>query len=932
MKKIKDLIALTIALTAFCSAYGQQLPVDTALHTGKLSNGLTYYIRRNAIPQGSADFYIVQKVGSILELENQRGLAHFLEHEAFNGTVHFPGTSLIDEMEKKGVVFGTNINAYTAFDQTVYNLTHVPMNREGILDTTLLILHDWSGEITNYDKDIDEERKIIHEEWRTRSSAGLRMTEKDFLPTLLEGTPYAHRLPIGLMSVVDNFKPQELKDYYKKWYRPDLQAIVVVGDIDPAQVLAKLTKLFEDIPAPVNPAKREYVKVPDNAVPIVAISSDPEFNGAQAKIYWKQGEVPAEQKATYEYFKRNLIAEIISNMMSERLSVAHNKKGSPIKDALSSMGTYSESLRPSWNIALTTADTSMMQALRVVLTETERMRRFGFNKNEYEPIIKNFNISNNESEYANRNARQTFMFTMDYIQQFLENKPALTAEWKYNTTKQILENLTMDTLNFYAKQYAQDRNMAFEIALPAKVGVKIPTKEEVLAMWSEVKHTKLKPYVKEIKPNDLAALKTPKAGKIIKTETDTEPFGYTKWTLSNGVNVWFKSTTYDESAISIYGYKPGGYLLGEQADLPTALAFNSLIQFNPFEGFDGKVSADLNLEKRAESISGNVNKAYMELLFKYIYLKMTTFKTKPDAFDNWRSAMFESLKGRYSNPKVVLRDTISSILRNNNPWGISLNDSATINKVDYNAVGRIHKEQFGNARGFTFIITGKLNEDSVKNLVTTWLGGLPSIQKDEDVNGRGLYIPKGIIKRHLVEKMGTPRSTVVIAYSGDVPNTLQNQLLMSFTSQVLNTIYLQTIREKEGGTYGVGVSGQIDRLPGRDQYIMQVGFDTDPDQVKKEKLIGIVYAEINKLMTENPDKAIVEKIRTDIAAKYSEGVKRQDAGYWFSMSSALLTTGLDWQTDYEKTLAAITPEQIQQFAKNIFSQGNMIEVVLDPAK
>ncbi|MGN6177903.1 MAG: insulinase family protein, partial [Mucilaginibacter sp.] len=746
-------------------SFGQQIPVDTALYTGKLKNGLTYFIRHNDIPKGTADFYIVQKVGSILELDNQRGLAHFLEHEAFNGTIHFPGTSLIDEMEKKGIVFGTNINAYTSFDQTVYNLTHVPTNREGIVDTTLLILHDWSGGITNYDKDIDEERKIIHEEWRTRSSAGLRMMEKDFLPTLLAGTPYAHRLPIGSMDVVDNFKPQELKDYYKKWYRPDLQAIVVVGDIDPKLVLAKLTKLFEDIPAPVNPAKREYVSVPDNTEPIVAISSDAELTSPGATIYWKQPEVPVEEKASREYFKRAIISDIVSNMMSERLSVLHNKKGSPIKDAMSSMGTYSESLRPSWNIAISSTDTGMMSALRAVLTEVERMRRFGFNKDEYEPVIKNFNISNNESEYANRNSRYTFMFTKEYIDQFLQNKPAPTPEWRYNTTKEILENLTIDTLNFYAQRYITNKNMAFEIAMPIKPGVKIPTVKEVSAIWDEVRKTKLKPYVKEAKPNDLVKLKAPKPGRVTKVEKDTSPFGFTKWTLSNGVRVWFKKSNYDEANLMINGYKSGGYSLVSQADLPTAVAYNDLSQLYPFEGFDGRAGGNFILRRDAENINATAIVTDEELLFKYIYLQMTAFKSKPEAFDNWKKGKLASLKGRYLNPRNVLRDTIASILCNNNPWSVSLTDSATIEKVDYNTVKRLHSERFGNASGFTFVITGKANEDSIKRLSEIWLGGLPSTGTDEHIIDHNIYLPGGSIKRHLVEKMSTPRSTVVIAYS-----------------------------------------------------------------------------------------------------------------------------------------------------------------------
>jgi zinc protease len=932
MKKLNYFGLLFLVFMGTKIAVAQPIPVDTTLLTGKLNNGLTYYIRHNERTKGAANFYIVQKVGSILERDDQRGLAHFLEHEAFNGTKHFPGTTVVKEMEKKGVRFGSHINAQTSFDETVYNLNGVPTTREGIVDTALLILHDWSGEITNLQPDIEEERGIIREEWRTRSSASLRMDEKVILPTLLAGTPYANRIPIGSMDVVNNFKRQELVDYYKKWYRPDLQGIIIVGDVDPNKILEKLNTLFEDIPAPVNPAKREYVKIPDNDAPIVAIATDPEYPVANAEVYWKGDDVPADQRNTRRYFKMQIVNELISNMLDERIEKLKQKKGATFVNAYSKMGQYSISQRPAWLADIAPANYNVLGALKDVLTECERMRRFGFSKNEFEHDIKHFYSSRNETDYKDKEVVRNEEYIIRYINNFLYNEPAPDAAWKYFTTKEILDNMTIDTLNFYAKKYIHDNNMAFEIDLPDKNGIAVPTKEEVLAVWDEVKNSKLKPYVKKEEPDVVAKLKTPEPAAITNAEENTAPFGYAKWKFSNGVEVWFKHTDVNESTVWINGYKPGGYSLLKRKDLPTAAAYDGLAQLaGGFNGFNGKIQGQTNLTRTKASITTKASSTDLKLQFQYVYVNMTQIKKKTSVFNNWETGHLQALRKRVISSSTIFRDTLNAIILNRSPWALTLADSNELKQVNYREVSRIHKQFFGNAAGFTFIITGNVNADTVRALAQTWLGGLPSTGLPAQVIDHNVYPPPGIIKKHLVEKMATPKTTVGIIYSGEIPVTMQNIALMQMTTEMLNTRYLATIREKEGASYGVSVQGQVYKYP-KDRYYVQISFDTDPDSVKKEKMIGIIYGEIKKLMADAPDKDMVEKARTDFLTSYQQGKKLKNSDYWSGIAVYYYENGLDYDHEYGEVLKSVTPEQIRDFAKNVFSQGNLIEMKMDPAK
>lgn len=917
----------------FNSLFSQSKPVkaDPNLRIGKLNNGLNYYIRNNQMPKSRADFYLVQKVGSVLEEENQRGLAHFLEHMAFNGTKNFPSNSLVSELEKKGIKFGSNINASTSYDETIYKLSYIPVDREGIIDTALLVLHDWCGFLTLDEKEIDKERGVVHEEWRTRSSGYARVQQNDILPVLFAGTPYANRLPIGSMDIIDNFKPQELKDYYKKWYRPDLQGIIIVGDVDVAKVESKLKKLFADLPVPPDPAPRNYYQIPDNDQPIVAIASDPEIKSAYAKVYWKLDDVPQSGKWTRQFYKISIINSIIGNMLNQRFYDVAKKKNAAFKEVMGIVGNYSiAASKPAFNLMVSTLDNNVPAALKSAFEECERARRFGFYKNEFAPTLINFNLTHNEEEYFDRKTKEGYKYTHEYVQQFLKDEFYRTPEENYKVTKEILNSLTIDTLNHYAKQYFQDRNMAFEIIYPGNKNIPLPTKQEILKVWEEAKNTELTPWVKIDKTNDLTSLVTPRPGKIIKTEKNAGPLGYTIWTLSNGVKVWFKDTKYEEAKVYIYGFKPGGYSLVPDEDLPSAIAYNNVAAGGKgFEGIDGRASVFLSLDKNFQAINSKGTIMNSGILFQLIYMKMTGFKKDTESFDSWKLSEREKIKTRSIQPKTVYQDTLTSIMSNRHPRSISLADPGVLEKVEYEKVIRLHKERFGNANDFTFIINGNLNEASTRKLVETWFGSLPPTKKKEQVVDHGQFPERGIVKKRFLKKMETPQSTITIGYTGEVAASLKNQVLISITAQILNSVYLETIREKEGGSYGVRVNADLGKHP-KERYIFQINFDTDPDPLKKEKLIAIVYNEIKKMTEQGPSLEKLEKVKENFIKNYWAGRQTEDAGYWLGVSSQLLTHGIDRRTDYDKLLLSVTTNDIQEFAKNIFGQGNIMEVVMDP--
>ncbi len=908
-----------------------QIPIDLKVKIGKLSNGLTYYIRHNELPSRRADFYIVQKVGSILEDENQRGLAHFLEHMCFNGTKNFPGNSLVKELEKKGIKFGENVNALTSMDQTIYNLSNIPVLNDGIIDTALLVLHDWSGFVSLNDKDIDDERGVICEEWRTTNTGDSRVLEKTYRNVFL-GSQYSERLPIGLIDVIKTFPYQRIRDYYKKWYRPDLQAIIVVGDIDVDNVEAKIKKLFADIPAPVNPAIRPEFIVPDNIEPIVSIVSDPEAQSSGVSVFFKKNIVPDSMKIYTKYYSDRIRTNLIGMMFTQRMYEIKHKPDAPFSSVSGGVSTFFNArTKDSWSIGVTPIDNKQTEkALRILLLENERMRRYGFTKAELERAKSNI-IRSAESVYNERDKKQNSGYVKSYIAHFLNNEPIPGIGWEYDYIKNLLSSITLKSINQKAKELVSDTNVVFVITGPKKENMALPDKECVLKIWNHVIHSHIQSNLEEWKEKQLINEK-PAGGIIVKT--DQKAFGYKQWTLSNGVRVLYKNTDYKKDQVIITAYSPGGLSLISDTDLPSALAINDLV---PLGGIGELSEVDLTraltgkvvqispfVNSLSEGINGMASPDDFETLLQLTYLFFTKPRMDRELFSNWKNKVAVDLENQKLDPMNDMQDTLNRIITMNKPRG-KIFDRDMLDKVDYNKAMELYKERFADAEDFTFFITGNIKENDVKKLVKKYLGGLPTTGQHETIKDCGVYPPKGVIKNHFKKKMLTPKSTVYIVYTGKVKATLSNMILMDYIKSILNMLYTESIREKEGGSYGVSVRGAINKIPD-ERFNLQIQFDTDP--AMKNKLIEIAYNEINNLLSKSPSIENVNKVKEFLLKKHQEQLGNN--GYWSHMILALESNGVDFHTNYDTIVSDVTPTIIHDFARKIFSQKNIIEVCMDP--
>ncbi|KAA4711612.1 insulinase family protein, partial [Bacteroides intestinalis] len=566
------LVVAFVLCASFQQAVAQQmqfppLPVDKNVRIGQLDNGLTYYIRHNQLPENRAEFYIAQKVGSILEEPQQRGLAHFLEHMAFNGTKNFPGDDkglgVIPWCETVGIKFGTNLNAYTSIDETVYNISNAPIDRAGVLDSCLLVLHDWSNYILLKDDEIDKERGVIREEWRSRNSGMLRVYT-DLLPTIYPGDKYADCMPIGSIDVINNFPYKDIRDYYHKWYRPDLQGIVIVGDIDVDAVEAKLKTIFADVQKAVNPAERVYYPVADNKEPIVAIGTDKEVDDPSIEVYFKQDATPDSEKNNVGYLASQYMTSMITSMLNARLSELTQSANPPFTRAYSSYGNFFVAkTKEALNLSASSKADGIEKALKVLLQEAERARRFGFTESEYARARANY-LQRLESAYNEREKTKHGSYVREYVRNFLDAEPIPGIETEYAMMNQLAPNLPVQAINMAIQQLVPDSNQVVIIAGPEKEGLKYPQKEEVIALLKGMKSLDLQPYVDKVSDEPLMK-EAPKGGKIV-SEKEGEIYGSTKLVLSNGVTVYVKKTDFKADEIRMKGTSLGGKSLFPDKD------------------------------------------------------------------------------------------------------------------------------------------------------------------------------------------------------------------------------------------------------------------------------------------------------------------------------------------------------------------------------
>ena len=937
MKKLFStmLLALVGTMTMMAQMQMPPVPVDPDVRIGKLDNGLTYYIRHNNWPENRAEFYIAQRVGSIQENDDQRGLAHFLEHMAFNGSKHFKGNELLRWCESVGVKFGTDLNAYTSIDQTVYNISNVPTTRESIVDSCLLILYDWADGLLLEQEEIEKERGVIHEEWRLRTSAQMRMLERD-LPALYPNSKYGHRMPIGLMEIIDNFERPFLQAYYEKWYRPDNQGIIVVGDVDVNKVEQKIKDLFSPIVLPENRALVTTEPVPDNAEPIIVVDKDKEQQYNILLLMMKHEAFPDSMKGSMAYVITDYVKDAAISMLNNRLKEYAEKPESPFLQASAEDGDYllSRSI-DAFGLTILPKDGQQEQALNAALTEARRAAEFGFTATEYSRYKADF-LSQLDKQYSNKDKRFNRQFVNQYVQNFLNNEPIPSIDYTYTTMKQIVPMLPLEAVNGLMKELVAttDTNLVVLNMNNEKEGVVYPTAEGIQKAVNDARTAQIEAYVDNVKDEPLMAA-LPKAGKIVK-ETKNDLFGYTELALSNGATVVLKQTDLKKDQVIMRGEGFGGSALYGEQDFANLKMFDDAIEASGLGNFShtelekalaGKIaSAGLSLGTNRAYINGSSTPKDVETMLQLTYLYFTNIAKDQKSYDNLMQTTEVSLKNRLLQPEAVFSDSLTATIGSHNPRMAPLTVEGLKN-VSYDRILQIAKESTQNAAAFTFTIIGNYDEQTIRPLIEQYIASLPAQKKV--VKSKNVDTDyKGVVINNFKHKAETPKAIGVMHwYSKQIPYTLENSIKASMASQILSMEYLKKIREDASAAYTVMAQGSIDRNDFETTAQILGYCPMKPE--KADTALMILRDEVTAIAkTCDPDK--LTKVKEYMLKNHADQLKQN--GYWMGRISNFREWGLDFHTDYEKIVNAQTSESISAFVKELVAAGNHAEVVMLPAE
>ena len=936
----RKLLLLAMVFVAGISQAQMQMPdipLDTAVRIGKLDNGLTYYIRYNNWPEHRANFYIAQKVGSIQEEESQRGLAHFLEHMCFNGTDNFKGNDLIRYCESIGVQFGNDLNAYTSIDQTVYNIDNVPTNRQSALDSCLLILRDWADGLTLDPEEIDKERGVIHEEWRLRTSASSRMFERN-LEKLYPGSKYGKRYPIGLMSVIDNFKYQELRDYYEKWYHPTNQGIIVIGDVDVNYTEAMIKRLFGPITNPANTAPIVDEQVPDNAEPIVVIDKDKEFQASDVEILFKHDTYPDSLKQSPAYLVYNYVKRAAMSMLNSRFAEAVQKSDCPYAEASASDDNYIFSkTKDAFDLSATPKDMSLVApALKAILVEARKAAEFGFTPTEYSRF-KETALSSLEKAYSNKDKRYNTQFFNECKDNFLSNEPMPSIDYEYEIMNQIIPSIPLEYVNGFMQSLLpqNDSNMVILNFNNEKEGNVYPTESQLLDAVKAARSEQIEAFVDNVKNEPLIA-KMPKPGKIKKEERN-DKFGYTKLTLSNGAKVILKKTDFKKDQVTLVGEGQGGSSLYPVSERINIEAFDQVIGYSGLGNFTsnelqkvlaGKIAnVDLTMNSTTMGIKGSSTPKDVETMLQMNYLYFTNINKDTAAFNSLISSYEIGLKNRELNPDIAFGDSVKATYYGHNPRMLPML-LGDVKSISYDRILQMAKERTANASGWTFTIIGNFDEATIRPLICQYLASLPA--KGKVVKGkRTVFLQEGVVDNTFKRKMETPKARAqYIWYNEQMPYTLENTIRVDIAGQVLDMIYLKKIREEASAAYSVGAIGRAQmRTDNTHNFSIYAVCPMKPE--KRQQAIEILEQEV-KDMENTVDASMVDKVKKLMLKQADDAAKSNS--YWLNVIDTWEKFGIDTHSDYKKLVSAQTPADICTFMKEFNKGGNRLSVVMLPAE
>lgn len=932
MKHFLTIVALFFA----CNIYAQQGKIDNdnTIRKGILPNGMTYYIRHNAQTKGVADFYIAQKVGSILEEKRQRGLAHFLEHMAFNGTKHFPGNTLqpgiVAWCESVGIKFGANLNAYTSVDQTVYNISAAPVTREGVIDSCLLILNDWSHELLLTDKEIDKERGVIEEEWRTRRSGmAMQRLSEQAMPIIYAGTKYSDCMPIGNIDIVRTFPYNDLRDYYSKWYRPDLQAIIVVGDINEDKIEEKIKKLFAKIPLPQNPAHRIYYPIGNNEKMILYTATDKEQPTVNFTLYMKRDVTPKQERNTIQNYADDYKTNILRMAINDRLEELSRTKNAPfISASVRSGNFFLASTKDAFELSGVLKEGKAIEAIQLLVGEVERARANGITIDELKRGKAEM-LSYAENDYNDRSNRRNGEFVEQCVQNFLEETPIIEPEKELEMVRKLDKTVTIADVNALAKTIITNQNQVVTMFGPDKNTFKMPTNSSIENAILKAQKQHYTPYKTQNTLTERLITKLPKPGSIISERT--YKYGYTEFTLSNGLKVYVRPTNFEPDEVNLKLFSLGGKNIYPDSEMPNltylmagatiggVAQYNDLTLEKMLAGKTATVTPFIDNDTRGMAGTSNVKDT--KTLLELVYLYFTQPRKDPQAFKNLMEQQQEFLTNAHVNPMLAYNDTLHKVAYATNRMASM--DKEQLKRVNYNRIMLIYKELFANAANFKLILTGNININKLKPLLCQYIATLPSNNTKETI---GTYEPKLVDGKKTYifhKKQTTPTAITTIVIKGKMEYNNRNELLMDAIGQLLRIVYTEKVREDKGGTYSVQVSGDLQHHP-NNEALLRIAFQTDPQ--KYNSLIPIVYKELEKMATEGPSQQDLDKVKAYELKVYNQVLRMNN--YWEYVLYTDLYNGIDVDTDFRYIVENMTCDDIRTTLRNLIDQNNCIEVTM----
>lgn len=906
------------------------LPQDPEVVVGRLANGITYYLRHNEYPKNQADFYIVRDAGSLLETEEQRGLAHFLEHMAFQGTKNFPGKGIIGVLERNGVAFGHDINAVTSENETVYSLGKVPTADEALLDTCVMILHDWSYYLTLDEAEIDSERGVIAEEWRMRNTPESRIQEQ-IGRVLFKDSRYAGRDVIGSLDVIRNFKPQALRDFYHRWYRSDLEAVIIVGDFDVKKMEERVKAILSQVPAVENPEPRPFFGIPEHDELYYCLATDAGIGSSSLYVITMVPELSAEAKRTHVWMKEELLIRLFNGLMGRRVAQLLRQPDCPLQNAGINY-TFFKRGYYTYQLAGMVKDDREEEALRALLVENERVIRDGFTEEELQEVKKEV-LKTLEYAYRGRHEIKNADYARQMQDHFLRGNPLIGAEYEYTCLKQWIPAVTVEEVNAKVREWNTDKNKT--VIVSGSETAWHLMEEDVAEIMEEVRKADLPlfEYRPKVTLEDVPLCSGDLPGSPVVKEKRLPQFDAVAWTLGNGAKVVFRPSELEMNSVMLRAYSPGGTSLYDLDMLPSAEVAAQLVSAAGLgeddmeilqSKLEGKrVKCSVAIDALSESISGEAVPEDMEILMQLLYMRFTHPRFDREMFDKTLEQNRMMMQQAQSSVQKIIRDSVKVFQNDYHPRAMLVN-ADYLSKVDFDKMCRIYRERFAGADDFTFFITGNIPTDTLRRLVEKYIGSIPAVHRQEKWRDNQVRGPQGYFRREVVIPADIPQAMVTVNVSQPLAYSCYNNICNFVLKTIVQARCMENIREKEGGTYVVNVYDGASYEPVA-KYDLTVEFSCDPDNV--ERLKSLVFQELEQLKQTPPTADEVGKA-VSVLRKKREEQKGQNA-YWLDNMLLYHKIGLD-RTDpqnFERILDKLTPQDVWKFTRRFMKNANVADVV-----